>query len=93
MLKPDEQQRLFENTARSIAKASKEVQDRHIGNCEKRFLEAPSLLLVIPTGAQRSGGTCGSPALSWKCFSTEDLWAFGPLKRMKMYEHRPDTTA
>jgi hypothetical protein len=21
------------------------------------------------------------------CFSTEDLWAFGPLKRMKMYEH------
>jgi catalase len=35
MLKPDEKQRLFENTARSIAKASKEVQDRHIGNCSK----------------------------------------------------------
>jgi catalase len=35
MLKPDSQQRLFENTARSIAKASKEVQDRHIGNCSK----------------------------------------------------------
>jgi catalase len=35
MLKPDAQQRLFENTARSIAKASKGVQDRHIGNCSK----------------------------------------------------------
>jgi catalase len=35
MLKPDEQQRLFENTARAIAPASKEVQDRHIGNCGK----------------------------------------------------------
>jgi catalase len=35
MLKPDEQQRLFENTARAIREASKEVQDRHIGNCSK----------------------------------------------------------
>jgi catalase len=35
MLKPDEQQRLFENTARAIGDASKEVQDRHIGNCAK----------------------------------------------------------
>jgi catalase len=35
MLKPDEQQRLFENTARAIGEASKEVQDRHIGNCSK----------------------------------------------------------
>jgi len=35
MLKPDEQQRLFENTARAIGEASKEVQDRHIGNCAK----------------------------------------------------------
>jgi len=35
MLKPDEQQRLFENTARAIGAASKEVQDRHIGNCSK----------------------------------------------------------
>jgi catalase len=35
MLKPDEQQRLFENTARAIGAASKEVQDRHIGNCLK----------------------------------------------------------
>jgi catalase len=32
VLKPDEHQRLFENTAREIGKASKEVQDRHIGN-------------------------------------------------------------
>jgi catalase len=35
MLKPDEQQRLFDNTARAIGGASKEVQDRHIGNCSK----------------------------------------------------------
>ena len=35
MLKPVEQQRLFENTARAIGDASKEVQDRHIGNCSK----------------------------------------------------------
>jgi catalase len=35
MLKPDEQQRLFENTARAIREASKEVQDRHIGNCSR----------------------------------------------------------
>jgi catalase len=35
MLKPDEQQRLFENTARAIGAASKVVQDRHIGNCSK----------------------------------------------------------
>jgi catalase len=35
MLKRDEQQRLFENTARAIGAASKEVQDRHVGNCAK----------------------------------------------------------
>jgi hypothetical protein len=33
---------------------------------EKRLLEAQSLSLVIPTGAQRSGGTCGLADLSWK---------------------------
>jgi hypothetical protein len=26
---------------------------------------------VIPTEAKRSGGTCCSADLSWKCFSTE----------------------
>jgi catalase len=35
MLKPDEQQRLFENTARAIGEASVEVQERHISNCSK----------------------------------------------------------
>jgi catalase len=35
MLKPDERQRLFENTARAIGPASKEVQQRHIANCSK----------------------------------------------------------
>src|SRR6201995_4514280 len=28
-------------------------------------------LLVIPTGAKRSGGICGSTDPSWICFSTE----------------------
>jgi catalase len=35
MLKPDERQRLFENTARAIGPASKQVQQRHIANCRK----------------------------------------------------------
>ncbi|HWZ50850.1 MAG TPA: catalase [Granulicella sp.] len=35
MLCPAEQQRLFENTARSLAPASKEVRDRHVANCSK----------------------------------------------------------
>jgi len=35
MLKPDEQQRLFENTARALSPASTPVQERHIGNCTK----------------------------------------------------------
>jgi len=35
MLKPDEQQRLFENTARAMAGASKPVRERHIANCAK----------------------------------------------------------
>src|ERR1700733_14741589 len=38
------------------------------------------LVSVIPTGAQRSGGTCGPTVLSWKCFSTEEAWARGPTK-------------
>src|ERR1035438_8615559 len=39
--------------------------------------------LVIPTGAKRSGGTCGSADPSWRCFSTEQSWACGPPKVMK----------
>jgi catalase len=35
MLKADEKQRLFENTARAIIDASKPVQERHISNCTK----------------------------------------------------------
>jgi catalase len=34
-MKLDEQRRLFENTARSVGGASKEVQLRHIANCLK----------------------------------------------------------
>jgi catalase len=32
---PAQQQRLFENTARSLGGAAKEIQLRHIGNCLK----------------------------------------------------------
>ena len=35
LMKPDEQQRLFENTARAIGGAPKAIQLRHIGNCLK----------------------------------------------------------
>jgi catalase len=35
MMKPDEKQRLFENTARAIGPASQEVRQRHIDNCTK----------------------------------------------------------
>ncbi len=42
-----------------------------------------TLPFVISTEAQRSGEICGSAALSWKCFSTEESWAFGPPKAMK----------
>ena len=42
-----------------------------------------SIKSQTPTGAQRSGGTCGSAVLSWKCFSTEESWAFGLPKVMK----------
>jgi catalase len=33
LLSPDERQRLFDNTARSLASASIEVQVRHVRNC------------------------------------------------------------
>jgi hypothetical protein len=42
-----------------------------------------SLPFVISTEAQRSGEICGSAALSWKCFSTEESWDFRPPKLMK----------
>jgi catalase len=35
LMKPDAQQRLFENTARSLGGASEEVQQRHIDNCAR----------------------------------------------------------
>ncbi len=33
LMTPDEQQRLFENTARSIGGAPRDIQERHIANC------------------------------------------------------------
>ena len=35
MMKPDQQQVLFENTARAISDAPEEIKIRHIGNCLK----------------------------------------------------------
>jgi hypothetical protein len=36
--------------------------------------------LCHPVGApkERSGGTCGSAALSWKCFLAKELWTLRP---------------
>ena len=57
-----------------------------------------ALPFVIPTGAQRSGGICGSAVLPWKCFSTEELWANGliqgdekrlPFSNYHRWKHRP----
>jgi catalase len=38
MFSPEEKQRLFENTARALGPASKEVRDRHVANCTKADL-------------------------------------------------------
>ena len=35
LMKPDEQQRLFENTARAMGDIPEEIKLRHIGNCMK----------------------------------------------------------
>ncbi len=35
MFSPEEKQRLFENTARALGPACKEVRDRHVANCTK----------------------------------------------------------
>jgi catalase len=39
MFSPEEKQRLFENTARALGPASKEVRDRHVANCTKADLD------------------------------------------------------
>ncbi|MCU1225130.1 MAG: Catalase [Edaphobacter sp.] len=39
MFGPEEKQRLFENTARALGQASKEVRDRHVANCTKADLD------------------------------------------------------
>jgi hypothetical protein len=56
----------------------------HLDRSAAQWRDLPSPFpLVIPTGAQRSGGTCGSVALPWKCFSTEESRSFGPPEVMK----------
>ena len=35
MLSAEEKQRLFDNTARSLAPAEKLIRDRHVSNCTK----------------------------------------------------------
>ena len=39
-----------------------------------------ALPFVISTEAPRSEEICGSAVFSWKCFSTEESWAFGPTQ-------------
>jgi catalase len=39
MFSAEEKQRLFENTARALGPASKEVRDRHVANCTKADLD------------------------------------------------------
>jgi catalase len=39
MFSPGEKQRLFENTARALGPASKEVRDRHVANCTQADLD------------------------------------------------------
>src|ERR1700737_551743 len=39
MFSPEEKQRLLENTARALGRASKEVRDRHVANCAKADLD------------------------------------------------------
>ena len=54
------------------------------GSCSATTVDGGTALpFVISTEAQRSGEICGSAVLSWKCFSTEESWAFGPPKVMK----------
>ena len=54
------------------------------GSCPATTLPGSTALpFVISTEAQRSGEICGSAVPSWKCFSTEESWPFGPPKVMK----------
>src|SRR5450631_2084284 len=43
--------------------------------------------LVIPTGAKRSGGTCGSADPSWRCFSTERSGVERPAVLLRLGPH------
>jgi len=55
MLCPEEKQRLFENTARALAPASKEVRDRHVSNCskaDKAYGEGVAKALEVVLAAQ-----------------------------------------
>ena len=58
--------------------------EKRLGPATTRY-GTVALPFVIPT-ERRSGGICGSADLSWKCFSTELSWAFGPPKVMKNEE-------
>ena len=51
LLTPEKQQLLFENTARSVGGASKEIQQRHIANCTKAD---PAYGAGVATALQRN---------------------------------------
>lgn len=51
-MKPDEQQRLFDNTARSLGGAGEQVQQRHIANCAPAD---PAYGRGVTTALQRLG--------------------------------------
>ena len=55
------------STEESWASGRTQGDEKRVLFSDYRSLEAPALPFVIPTGAQRSGGTCGSAGLSWKC--------------------------
>ncbi len=53
LMKPDEKQRLFENTARAMGDAPREIKIRHIGNClkaDKAYGKGVADALGIPPG-------------------------------------------
>src|SRR5258706_1905199 len=59
-----------------------EGDEEHLGPATT-LCRTVALSFVIPTGAKRRGGICGSTDPSWECFSTEWSWARGPPKVMK----------
>nr|HQH52582.1 catalase-related domain-containing protein [Candidatus Hydrogenedentota bacterium] len=57
LMSPEERQRLFENTARAMGDAPREIKVRHIGNClkaDKEYGKGVAVALNIPLSAATS---------------------------------------